>query len=391
MVTGAGVPSTTVRRMRQLFRMAIKSRAATFLVKQRARTRNGSSRSILIVSDGKAMTSEQQLAPLIRHRHAIAARTGLIFEFRQLQQAHSLKVADLKRYDIVGIKLTWNTPPAEAKAIVEALFSAARQAGAKTIVLDGEDDQNILWPDIIAASDTYLKKHRLKDDAEYRKPYLGKSNLTDYASKKYDFSFANDVIPYTSALSQEQIDKITLGWNIALDDKIYDLSRDISPKALDRKRDIDICCRASVSSEKWIYGMRNDAVKAITALSDVRRVHAPRDRVSQQEYYDEMLRARMTVSPFGYGELCWRDFEAILCGSVLVKQDMSHIKTWPNLFVPHETYVPVAWDFSNLENACKPYLDDEAARKKIVCNARNALLQALTADAFIERIERVIR
>ena len=388
---GRGVPSWPVAKMRRILRMVMKSPGGTLLARLSSRAYRGRLHRIMIFSDGKIMTSEQQLAPLIRHRQIIAAYTGLVFEFGQVQQINSLKAANLKAYDIIGLKLAWNTPSAEAKAKAEALFSIAKQVGAKALVLDGDDDQNVLWQDVIAASDTYLKKHRFADDAGYKRLYIGKSNLTNYASTKYDVSFDRDIIPSTYPLSQKQIDKILLGWNIALDDKIYDLSRDISPQALEHDRDIDIVCRASVSVGNWIHGMRNDAVEAVTALGSTRRVHAPKDRVSQQEYYDEMLRARMTVSPFGYGELCWRDFEAILCGSVLVKQDMLHIETWPNLFVPHETYVPVAWDFSNLGEACAPYLDDRAACERIAHNARKMLLQALTPNEFLERLLHVVR
>jgi hypothetical protein len=127
------------------------------------------------------------------------------------------------------------------------------------------------------------------------------------------------------------------------------------------------------------------------AMSDTWRVHAPTNRVPQDEYYDEMLRARFSVSPFGYGELCWRDFEAVLCGSVLVKPDMSHAVTWPDIFVPGETYIPVAWDFSNLREVCTPYLEDEAARRRIAETARARLLDAIRPDTFMTRLEQTMR
>ena len=43
-----------------------------------------------------------------------------------------------------------------------------------------------------------------------------------------------------------------------------------------------------------------------------------------------MRHSRICISPFGYGEICWRDFEAILCGCLVVKPDMSHVETNPS-------------------------------------------------------------
>ena len=50
------------------------------------------------------------------------------------------------------------------------------------------------------------------------------------------------------------------------------------------------------------------------------------------------------LSPFGWGELCLRDYEAVLGGALLLKPDMSHLETWPDVFVPHDTYAPFDWD-----------------------------------------------
>jgi hypothetical protein len=120
-------------------------------------------------------------------------------------------------------------------------------------------------------------------------------------------------------------------------------------------------------------------------------VHAPTDRVARGQYLDEMLHSRIVVSPFGYGELCWRDFEAILCGALLVKPDTSHLRTMPDLLVPGETYLPVAWDFSNLEAVCAPYLADEARRRALAETARARLLDALRAESFLDRLAAVLK
>ena len=137
--------------------------------------------------------------------------------------------------------------------------------------------------------------------------------------------------------------------------------------------------------------MRNGAVEAMRALEGKMRVHAPNNRVPQQEYYNEMLSSWLTLSPFGYGELCWRDFEAILCGSILIKPNMSHVVTYPDIFVPGETYLPVAWDYSNLEEVCTGVLQNTEQRDQIRRTARETLLKGLTAQSFIARLENTMK
>jgi hypothetical protein len=344
----------------------------------------------LLLSDRRTYTSEQQFAPLVRHRQAIALRLGLVFDFATVGEGE-LTAHDLSKFAAVGLKLSWQTPPAKAERIAQRLFSTARAAGARAIVFDGDDDLCVLWPAVLEAADCCIKKHRFADDAAYARGYVGKSNLTDYVHRAYGIDFCQNQIPKTEPMSPDQASKIVLGWNIALDDKIHDLARKIGRDALSRARDTDIGCRASVGADKWIHGMRNAAITAMESMRDAYRVHAPTGRVSEEEYYDEMLRTRLTVSPFGYGELCWRDFEAVLCGSVLVKPDMSHADTWPDIFAPGETYIPVEWDFSNLREACEPYLRDEEARRRMAEAARTRLLETISPDSFIRRLDDTMR
>lgn len=385
-MTGAGVPSKQVALARRALRALRAGRAVGTLAVLNARRSSRQLRRILIFSDGQNYTSEQQFAPLLRHRQEIARRLGLVFDFAGIDRVAGPGSPNLSGCTAVGLKLGFLTPAEEAARIAERLFAAARATRARTIVFDGDDDLCVLWPAVIEAADVYIKKHRFADDAGYARSYVGKTNLTDYVHHTYGTEFADDPIPKTGALSPSQIGKIVLGWNIALDDKIFDLSRDLSPDVIFRARDIDIGCRASVRPDNWIYDMRHAATSAMEGLRGDYRVHAPTERVPQQEYYNEMLRARLSVSPFGFGELCWRDFETILCGSVLVKPDMSHAETWPDLFVPGETYIPVAWDFSDLREACAPWLDDETARRRMAEMARARLLDALSPDSAIARI-----
>ena len=79
----------------------------------------------------------------------------------------------------------------------------------------------------------------------------------------------------------------------------------------------------------------------------------------RKEYLAELGRSKMCFSPFGYGEVCWRDFEAMMTGSLLLKPDVRHLVTDPDVFIPGETYIPIAWDFSDLAEKVEYYLRNE--------------------------------
>lgn len=72
-------------------------------------------------------------------------------------------------------------------------------------------------------------------------------------------------------------------------------------------------------------------------------------RALPYELYTATMRDSLCVlSPWGWGEACHRDYEAILCGAILVKPDCSHVDCWPQIYVPWQTYVPCRPDFADL-------------------------------------------
>ena len=84
----------------------------------------------------------------------------------------------------------------------------------------------------------------------------------------------------------------------------------------------------------------------------------------------ELQRSTACFSPFGYGELCWRDIEAIAAGAVLIKPDMSHLRTEPNLYRDGETYIACRWDFADLSDKVSEILADEERRLFLTNQAR---------------------
>ncbi len=52
--------------------------------------------------------------------------------------------------------------------------------------------------------------------------------------------------------------------------------------------------------------MRRHSIEAVNAFPVI-----PAGKISYHNYIDEMRRARLCFSLFGYGEICWRDIKAL--------------------------------------------------------------------------------
>tara|TARA_R100000808_G_scaffold18910_1_gene41297 strand:+ start:3223 stop:4260 length:1038 start_codon:yes stop_codon:yes gene_type:complete len=72
-------------------------------------------------------------------------------------------------------------------------------------------------------------------------------------------------------------------------------------------------------------------------------------RVDMQKYMQYVSCSQILLAPFGYGEIAPRDLESAQYGSILLKPDMSHLETSPNIYKENETYLPCRHDYSDLE------------------------------------------
>ena len=96
---------------------------------------------------------------------------------------------------------------------------------------------------------------------------------------------------------------------------------------------------------------------------------------SPDQFIEIMKRSKIGISPFGMGELCYRDLELIQWGCLLIKPDMSKVITEPDFFKPMETYVPVKPDWSDLNETIEKVLANYKDYLSIIENARNKVVE----------------
>ena len=68
-------------------------------------------------------------------------------------------------------------------------------------------------------------------------------------------------------------------------------------------------------------------------------------RVSKSIFFKNLYESKISIGAYGWGEVCYREFEATHMGSAIITADMSNISTWPNIYLKSETYMPYNLDF----------------------------------------------
>ena len=230
--------------------------------------------------------------------------------------------------------------------------------------------------------DLYVKKHILADRSLYGKPTRGDTNLTDYYGPRYAIDMPETVFDLPAGF----FDKLVLGPSFVTAPFLMPLFRKASVPAAGG-RDVDVNARLTAKGTDWYQRMRLECNAATEAMQNLRV--AMGTGLSLAAFLHELKRSKICFSPFGYGEVCWRDFEAVAQGAVLLKQDMSHVHTEPNIFRASETYMPVKWDLSDFSEKLDLLLGDELLRKRLSSAAFELLHDYVTKARFVSQMERL--
>lgn len=247
------------------------------------------------------------------------------------------------------------------------------------MLLDGQDSTSLMGSyEILRESNAMLlmKNSLLKDRSLYKQGWqLGRYywGEGDYALSDFDSYSDKIVLSGTNWLSTHW-SGINVQW--------YDI---------DRPRQYDVSAMFQYPSPKvsMEHGQnqsehydrfRRPLLQSIEGL-DLRIAKLNNgERVTQQEYYERMFSSKIILAPFGYGEMAPRDLEAAMFGSVLIKPDMAYIDTAPDMFIPYETYIPCAHDFSDLNEKINEILGDSKLFHYIIEGARKKFNEAMSPE-----------
>ncbi len=243
----------------------------------------------------------------------------------------------------------------------------------------------------------YAKKALLKDRAYYGRQPVGHTSLEEYYCAHFG------LIPDDAdwQVRPEIVDRLLLAPGFATAPALLNAfeRRDALPTGT---RSIEVHARFATAPQQlhdrgrvdvgershWYAVMRQHARDAVASLAG-RFDCAWQGRVDSRAFMAELEQSRLCFSPFGFGELCWRDVEAALTGAVLVKPSMEHLDCFCDLYRPGETYVPVRWDLADLEDTIAGLLADPARCEAIAQQAFAAVKAYLAGPALGDFLARV--
>jgi hypothetical protein len=263
--------------------------------------------------------------------------------------------------------------------------------------------------EILPYVDLFYSKALFKDRSLYLRPLYGKELYSDYYHGRYGIEDPGHR-DRPGASDQAQLAKLRLSWNIGVGDY---------PRGKIRQRaGVAASMALGFRAARPFYGREPLPVDPVSANSGAIGVHARillagRPSIAYQRklilerigahpafltgeapqaaYNREIASSKIVLSPFGWGELCLRDFEAVRAGALLMKPDMSHLETWPDVFVPNETYAPFSWDAEDLVPKAEAWLGDDAGRARVARRAYESYRDQLAGlgsrfEAAIEEI-----
>jgi hypothetical protein len=337
-------------------------------------------RVLLLTHDNPICHS--QIYPFYYYRRALARRYGVALQEECMQRFLKRAGNSSDEADIVMLQ-PWFTMGEEG---VERLLSEVerRCRPQRIVVLDPHAPTDLRFAKVMGDRiAVYVKKHALRDRAQYGQPTRGDTNVTDFCAARYNLELPR----VQFEIPEGFLRKLVIGPSFATAD--YMLGHFLRGKLRRRQPVADIHARLGKKGTEWYSALRREAIEAAESLSGARVLSG--SGVPKSKYLEELGRTRLCFSPFGYGEVAWRDYEAVMCGSLLIKPDMGHIETEPDIFVAGETYVPVRWDLGDFTQQARHYLLNEDEREHMVQKAFDILSGYFTERRFVDQMAPVFQ
>lgn len=287
-------------------------------------------------------------------------------------------------------------------------------------------NKNLYWFDMRDSAGTtqfevlplvkkYIKKQFYKDKKNYLKKLEGGRIYTDHYIKKYNLKDYNDYDQ--EFLDNSYLSKLTLGWNLGvafffdyvnfskidyflelikfnyLNQLNYKMKLPYYENWNDDDKKYDVFSLMNTNFQRTSVGYQRIKLKEI--LENMKNKNKITEgRFNKKRYYEFLRNSKVSIGAYGWGEVCYREFEAINCGTAFMTADMSNIETWPNIYQEGETYLSYGFDFEKLNYNLDTLINDINLRKKLVNNSRSIIQSchsAIGKDYFIKKILEIIK
>lgn len=236
------------------------------------------------------------------------------------------------------------------------------KAHCNTLVwLDTADSTGTCMFDVMPYVDLYFKKQVLKNQADYCRDVYGTRTFCEYYHDLLNIEDETITKRYYPHTDKQYLRKLRVAWNVGIGDlyAVKPIQLILHPFSVTKpdfispnsERPLDVQYRGSGYSAIAGYprSRSKELMMEIMKESDL-KISDITKRIPKEEFIKEGQSSKCILSPFGWGEICGRDFEAFVYGGCMIKQDMSHCITYPDAYQPGITYIPLKWDFSNFKD-----------------------------------------
>ncbi|MGB6167990.1 MAG: glycosyltransferase [Geitlerinemataceae cyanobacterium] len=350
---------------------------------------------ILLIGGTEDSIVAAQREPFADERHLLKRQFGITLKSVRAETLADISAGCQKdNSDVVFLFPSWRESAIDIERVVREIREDKPQR--KLMFVDPFAQSSSNFFSVLPYVDRFLKRQLSRDLGEYQEGFIGGSRFTAAIAKSgielNNWSVSSEVPkPYEH--------RIVTGWILGTSTRFRRALSSRFGFSHRYPKTIDIFCRMSLGTKQqkeWYCEYRIAAVEALKPLDRNYQLAASarfseEGFIPRRQYERELKGSRIVFSPFGWGETCWRDFEAICYDCLLVKPSMEYLDTEPNIFIPGETYVPVRWDFADLEEKCRYYLENPEKADRIIQNARRVYTDYFKQGKFTQAIGSLIQ
>ena len=269
---------------------------------------------------------------------------------------------------------------------------------------DNSDSTGTLFENFLEICDVYLKNQVLIKLDDYKKKFYGGRIYTSYFNRNFKIKDDDDFLG--KDIKSSDIRKIQLGWNSCYNDwsllggykqklvckfkflsGIYLLKASKKIYEVNQIRDNNVSLRIRLDYPRNTISFHRKKIAELIKNNT--------KKINRLKYLKEMGTSKVTVSPFGFGEISLRDFEVFLTGSLLLKPSMSHMKTWPDLYKEEQTMVSFDWKGEKLMSKIEEIVENYDNYKFIAVKGQNNFLKYTASKEsgkiFAKRFDCIIK
>jgi hypothetical protein len=268
------------------------------------------------------------------------------FRCKDLLRDYSIEITDSDDFDylFVGMHDFIDKQIPLRDSIDYGLENLSKISG-DYFLFDGSDSTSLMGAyEVLTESNAlYLFKHqKLKNKDDYKVPY---------AFNKFFFGDGSD-LDLSYDISDEDWNRIkfshmNLGyWN--------DYSNHLP---ISTNKHIDLCAifqaehryneDHTVRNDLYYTHHRKGLWDKVKPLED--KYTMLTQKMPFNEYIQNLHNSKISISPYGMGEFCFRDLESMVVGTLILKPSHAMVDTLPNLMIDDETFISCQYDWSDLE------------------------------------------